>query len=387
MELNENSDYVVNSYNSFDEMNLKDELLRGIYSYGFEKPSSIQQRAIFPMKDGYDIIGQAQSGTGKTATFTIGTLQLLSGEKKTEAIILSPTRELSGQTLKVAKNISNYMNINIQEAIGGTSVNDNIFRLRNSPEIIVGTPGRILDLIYRNIIKTNDLKVLVIDEADEMLSKGFKNQIHDIFKEISNKVQVTIFSATMPEEVLEITNLFMKNPINILVKNDELTLEGIRQFYVNVEKEDYKYDTLCDLYDNISMAQSIIYCQSKKKVEEVTKRLSDDSFTVSAIHGDMNQVERNQIMNDFRNGSARILITTNLLARGIDVQQVSVVINYDMPRYLEDYIHRIGRSGRFGRKGVAINMVTNRDYRTIIDIERFYSTQIEEMPSNISSLI
>lgn len=377
----------IKDYLSFDDLDLKDELLRGIYSYGFEKPSSIQQRAIKPMIDGHDLIAQAQSGTGKTATFLIGTLECISGNKQTEAIILSPTRELSVQTQKVAKNISNYMDINIQDAIGGTNLNENMFRLRNNPQIIVGTPGRVLDMIYRNIIKTENIKLLVIDEVDEMLSKGFKEQIQNVFKEFKNDVQVTIFSATMPPEVLQLTSLFMKNPINILVKNDEVTLEGIKQYYINVEKEEYKFETLCDLYMSLSVAQSIIYCSSKKKVEELASKLTENNYVVSAIHGDMNQDERNNVMNEFRSGSARILITTNLLARGIDVQQVSVVINLDMPNYIEDYIHRIGRSGRFGRKGVAINIVSNRDYKTIIDIEKYYSTQILEMPANIDSLI
>ena len=242
-------------------------------------------------------------------------------------------------------------------------------------------------MIYRKYISTKSLSLLIIDEADEMLSKGFKDQIHDIFKEIGENVQVGIFSATMDPEILSLTNLFMKNPINILVNKEELTLEGIKQYYINVDKEEYKFEVLCDLYENLSMAQSIIYCYSKRKVEEISKKLIDHNFAVSAIHGDIEQSERNKIMNDFRSGSARILITTNLLARGIDVQQVSVVINYDLPKYTEDYIHRIGRSGRFGRKGVAINMITRNDYKTILDIEKYYSTHIEEMPSNISDLI
>lgn len=387
MIVDEKNTYKIVDYTSFDDLDLKDNLLRGIFSYGFEKPSSIQQKAIKPMIDGHDLIAQAQSGTGKTATFLIGTLECITKNKETQAIILSPTRELSVQTQKVAKNISNYMNIDIQDAIGGTNLNENMFRLRNNPEIIVGTPGRVLDMIYRNIIKTNNIKLLVIDEVDEMLSKGFKEQIQNVFKELKSDVQVTIFSATMPPEVLQLTTLFMKNPINILVKNDEVTLEGIKQFYINVEKEEYKFETLCDLYMSLSVAQSIIYCSSKKKVEELATKLTENNYVVSAIHGDMNQEERTNVMNEFRNGSARILITTNLLARGIDVQQVSVVINLDMPNYIEDYIHRIGRSGRFGRKGVAINIVSNRDYKTIIDIEKYYSTQILEMPANIETLI
>ena len=226
MNIDKDEKYKITDYLTFDDMELKDELLRGIYSYGFEKPSTIQQKAIVPLVQKNDLIAQAQSGTGKTATFLIGALQLLSGKKATEIIILSPTRELSGQTLKVGKNISNYMNINIQECIGGTNVNDNIFRLRNNPEIIVGTPGRILDMIYRKYISVKSLSLLIIDEADEMLSKGFKDQIHDIFKEIGENVQVGIFSATMSPEILSLTDLFMKNPINILVNKGQTSISG-----------------------------------------------------------------------------------------------------------------------------------------------------------------
>merc|ERR1711943_99694 len=241
------------------------------------------------------------------------------------------------------------------------------------------------DMISKRNLRVDDLLTFVLDEADEMLSRGFKDQIYDIFKTLPPNVQVGLFSATMPEEVLEMTGKFMNDPKRILVKRDELTLEGIKQFYVAVEREEWKLDTLCDLYE--TMTQAIIYCNSRRKVDWLTEQLHSRDSTVSALHGDMDQKERELIMKEFRSGSSRVLITTDLLARGIDVQQVSLVINYDLPKDRENYIHRIGRSGRFGRKGVAINFIVSEDVRVLRDIEQFYNTQIEEMPMNVADLI
>ncbi|CAK9810799.1 Eukaryotic initiation factor 4A-II [Anthophora quadrimaculata] len=301
-----NWDVVVDN---FDEMNLKEELLRGIYAYGFEKPSAIQQRAILPCVRGHDIIAQAQSGTGKTATFSISILQQIDTSiKECQALILAPTRELAQQIQKVVIALGDFMHAECHACIGGTNVREDMRKL--------------------------DLGVhIVVDEADEMLSRGFKDQIHDVFKLLPQEVQVILLSATMPSDVLDVSKCFMRNPIRILVKKEELTLE------------------------------------------------------VSAMHGDMEQKERDLIMRQFRTGSSRVLITTDLLARGIDVQQVSLVINYDLPSNRENYIHRIGRGGRFGRKGVAINFVTEEDKRTLKDIEQFYNTHIDEMPMNVADLI
>lgn len=385
----EEETYIVQTISEFDNLNLKDKLLRGIYAYGFERPSVIQQRAIKPIIDRKDVIGQAQSGTGKTATFSIGLLQVINEElNEIQGIVLAPTRELANQIYKVISNISQFMDIKIMTAIGGTSLSQNLELLRNKPHIIIATPGRLIDIFTREIsIDLTKITQVIIDESDEMLSRGFKDQISQIFRKINNNANVGIFSATLPNEVLELTRYFMNNPIKILVKNDELTLEGIKQFYIGVEKEEWKFDTLCDLYEAISVAQSIIYCNSRKKVEWLTTNLQKKDFTVTCIHGEMEQEERSGIMQQFISGSVRILITTNLLARGIDVQQVSVVINYDLPHATENYIHRIGRSGRFGRKGLAINFATSRDTRQLRDIETFYSTQINELPASLEDLI
>ncbi|CAK0802248.1 unnamed protein product [Prorocentrum cordatum] len=375
-------------FESFDDYDLNENLLRGIYSYGFEKPSAIQQRGIKPILDGRDTIGQAQSGTGKTATFVIGVLQRIDYNLKAcQGLILAPTRELANQIQKVALALGDYNNVRCHACIGGTSVRDDMDKLRDGQHIIVGTPGRVFDMIGKRYLRVDDLITFVLDEADEMLSRGFKDQIYDIFKTLPPNVQVCLFSATMAPEILDLTTKFMRDAVRILVKKDELTLEGIRQFYVAIEKEEWKLDTLCDLYETLTITQAIIYCNTRRKVDFLADQLSKRDFTISTMHAELDQKERDLVMREFRSGSSRVLISTDLLARGIDVQQVSLVINFDLPQNMENYLHRIGRSGRFGRKGVAINFVTNNDVRTMKDIERYYHTQIEEMPMDIADLI
>ena len=376
------------SVDTFDALELKEPLLRGIYAYGFEKPSAIQQRGILPVLKGHDTIAQAQSGTGKTATFAISILQKLDNERcETQALCLAPTRELAAQIQKVIIALGDYMNIKVHACVGGTAVREDIRTLQDGVHVVVGTPGRVYDMINRRALRLDNVGMFVLDEADEMLSRGFKDQIYDVFKFLPEKVQVCLFSATMPMDCLEITQRFMRDPIRILVKRDELTLEGIKQFFVAVEREEWKLDTLCDLYETLTITQAIIYCNTRRKVDWLTEKMTERDFTVSAMHGDMDQRERDLIMREFRSGSSRVLITTDLLARGIDVQQVSLVINYDLPTNRENYIHRIGRSGRFGRKGVAINFLATGDVRYLRDIEQHYDTQIDEMPSNVADLL
>jgi len=375
-------------FESFDDYELAEDLLRGIYSYGFEKPSAIQQRGIKPIFDSRDTIGQAQSGTGKTATFVIGTLQRIDvGLRACQGLILAPTRELANQIQKVSLALGDYMKVKCHACIGGTSVREDIEKLREGQHVVVGTPGRVFDMICKRNLRVDDLLIFVLDEADEMLSRGFKDQIYDIFKTLPPNIQVCLFSATMPPDILDLTTKFMRDAVRILVKKDELTLEGIRQFYVAIEKEDWKLDTLCDLYETLTITQAIIYCNTRRKVDFLADQLQKRDFTVSTMHADLDQKERDLVMREFRSGSSRVLISTDLLARGIDVQQVSLVINYDLPQQMENYLHRIGRSVRFGRKGVAINFVTNSDVRAMKDIEKFYHTQIEEMPMDIADMI
>jgi len=368
---------------TFDEIGLKDELLRGLYSYGFEKPSKIQCRAIPLVLSKGDIIAQSQSGTGKTGAFSISTLQLIDeNEHSIQAIIISPTHELSRQTQSFIENISTYMKIKICSAIGGTNVGECKSNLQKNPHIIVGTPGRILDMLNKGYINTSKLKIMVFDEADEILSSGFKDSIYNIVKQTPKNTQMCLFSATIPKDVIELTNKFMNNPKRLLMKNEVLTLEGIKQYYVNTKDNNWKYDVLIDIYETISISQCIIYCNSKKRVNELGNTLKNNDFPVLMIHGEMNSDERKEIMEKFKAGEARILISTDLLSRGIDVQQLSLVINFDLPIENETYIHRIGRSGRYGRKGIAINFMTDRDTYRLKEIEKFYNTQIQEMPHN-----
>ncbi|XP_024376063.1 eukaryotic initiation factor 4A-9 isoform X2 [Physcomitrium patens] len=375
-------------HETFDVMGLHENLLRGIYAYGFEKPSAIQQRGIVPFTKGLDVIQQAQSGTGKTATFCSGILQQLDYQLlECQALVLAPTRELAQQIEKVMRALGDYLQVKVHACVGGTSVREDQRILQAGVHVVVGTPGRVYDMLRRNALRADSIKCFVLDEADEMLSRGFKDQIYDIFQLLPQKLQVGVFSATMPPEALEITRKFMNKPVKILVKRDELTLEGIKQFYVNVDREEWKLDTLCDLYETLAITQSVIFINTRRKVDWLTDKMRARDHTVSATHGDMDQNTRDIIMREFRSGSSRVLITTDLLARGIDVQQVSLVINYDLPTQPENYLHRIGRSGRFGRKGVAINFVTKEDERMLQDIQRFYNTVIEELPSNVADLL
>jgi len=304
-----------------------------------------------------------------------------------QALVLAPTRELAQQIEKVMRALGDYMNVKCHACVGGTSVREDTRILQSGVHVVVGTPGRVYDMLRRRALRPDYIKMFSLDEADEMLSRGFKDQIYDIFQLLPEKLQVGVFSATLPPEALEITRKFMNNPVRILVKRDELTLEGIKQFYVNVEKEEWKLDTLCDLYETLAITQSVIFANTRRKVDWLTDMMRARDHTVSATHGDMDQNTRDIIMREFRSGSSRVLITTDLLARGIDVQQVSLVINYDLPTQPENYLHRIGRSGRFGRKGVAINFVTAEDVRMLQDIQRFYNTVIEELPNNVADLI
>jgi len=384
---NEANNYNIEPIDNFDNMNLKDNLLRGIYSMGFEKPSYIQKCGIIPIVKGNDVIAQSQSGTGKTATFVISALQIVDETlDETQILIIAPIRELALQIYDVVMSIGNYIKTSVACIIGGTSIKENISTLSKKPKIIIGTPGRLYDMIYKRYLRTETIRLLVIDEADEMLSKGFEEQIKTIFKNLHKNIQVALFSATMNQDFFYITTHFMNNPVKILVKDDELTLDGISQYYVYLDRN-YKFDALCDLYQSFTISQSILYCNSKKTVEYLHNRLQENNFSAIYIHGDMPQEKRREIMHRFRSGEIRMLISTDLLCRGIDVQQVSLVINYDVPYKIQNYIHRIGRSGRFGRKGVAINFANEKEYGILKDIEKYYSTTIDELPSDIKSIL
>jgi translation initiation factor 4A len=373
---------------SFDDMGLREELVRGIYGYGFERPSVIQEKAIVPMISGRDIIAQAQSGTGKTATFSIGMLQQLDySVRQCQALVVAPTRELALQIQRVISGIGDYLGVIAHASVGGTRVREDLDTIAKGVHIIVGTAGRILQNLNTGAIDPSHIKILILDEADEMLSLGFKEQIYDLFQHLPTNIQVGLFSATISPQTLEITRNFMNNPLQILVKQEEVTLQGIRQFFIDCEQDEWKLSTILDLYDTLSLAQVVIFCNTRKRVDWLTEQLRANDFAVSATHAELPPQERNNILKEFRTGASRILITTDLLARGIDVHGVSLVINYELPRNYEQYLHRVGRCGRFGRKGIAINLLTTREMYKLKELERFYSTSVEEMPGNIQELI
>jgi translation initiation factor 4A len=371
---------------TFDELNLKTDLLRGIYGYGFDKPSSIQQRAILPIVKQKDVIAQAQSGSGKTGTFVIGTLQVIDLSKlEVQALVLAPTRELAQQIYNVYNFIGEFLKVKVLNLIGGTQVKDSVKALEGGVHVVVGSPGRVLDMLKKNHLKLAYLKCLVLDEADDLLSKGFLENMKEIISLIPPECRINLFSATMPKEIVQLTSNFMNEPAKILVKNEELTLLGIKQYYVTLKKE-WKLETLMNLYKGLDIAQAIIFCNSKKGVETLTEEMRKKGHMVSCIHSDLPMSERAKVMNEFRSGVTRVLISTDLTARGIDVYQVSIVVNYDLPTQKETYIHRIGRSGRFGKKGNAINFILPEEKEQLDSIMKFYDTTIEQLPQDLSEI-
>ena len=369
----------------WDQLDISPDILRGIYGYGLERPSPIQSKAISPILSGVDVIAQAQSGTGKTATFVISTLSKIDTSLKEEQIIIiAPTRELATQIETVIGHIGAYMeNLRTRVVVGGTSIKQEVQEYNSKiPQMIVGCPGRILDLMHRNVINTTHLRAIVLDEADELLTEEFRPQIQSIIESLNPSTQIILFSATLPTNTKELTKIFMRTPVEIFVKQEMLTLEGIQQYYVCINNDNEKYEVLTDLYSTINMSQCIIYCNSITRVTNLYTRLTADGFTVSKICGNMEKVDRERAMKDFRMGSSRILISSNITSRGIEIQQVGVVINYDIPNDVSNYLHRIGRSGRWGRKGIAINFVTRMDTKQMEFIEKYYSTEIKELPEN-----
>lgn len=381
----------VEEFKTFEEMGLKDNLLRGIVAYGYEKPSRIQQLGIVPFLQKKDMIAQAQSGTGKTATFSIAALQNVDESiRDIQCIILAPTRELASQIHYVISTLGSYLKINVALILGGESVDKNIREIREKkPQVLVGTPGRILHLMEEAFVNPTNITHLILDEADQLLSQDFKIQVQKIFQTIPSNQPLNcgLYTATVTPEMLEISTKFLHDPLRILVQQDELTLEGISQFVINVEKENWKLDTLLDLYGSISIYQMLIYTGSKRSAELLQRKLTFHAMPSECIHGRLTTGERNDIMKKFRVGDIRVLITTDLLCRGIDVQQVSLVVNYDFPTNIESYIHRIGRTGRYGKKGFAINFVTFDDWDQVKRVEEFYHTQIKEMPADIRTAL
>jgi translation initiation factor 4A len=366
---------------NFEDMNIKENLLRGIYGYGFEKPSKIQQLTIPVIFDGKDLVAQSQSGTGKTGAFSIGILQRINEKENfPQAIILAPTRELSQQINSVFTDIGSYLQIKTALCVGGSSVEDNIAQAKKS-HCIIGTPGRIIDLIERNTFDVSKIKIFSLDEADVLLEKEFVTQTRKIVKKLHKNAQICVFSATLTPESIAMTQNFMnKNTVHMLIEPEKLSLELIAQNYIFVGEENYKIETLNDLYERLSIGQCIIYVNGVDKAIWLKEQLTESGHSVEAMHSKLSPLERTEIMKSFRGGNYRVLVSTDLLARGIDIQQVSYVINYDLPHDVSNYIHRIGRSGRFGKKGISINFVTKRDFRQQNNISTYYKCNITEMP-------
>ena len=375
-------------YESFDDMNIPDDVLRGIYGFGFEKPSAIQQRGIVPIIQGRDVLAQAQSGTGKTGTFVIGSMcRIDKALPQLQVLILVPTHELASQICTVASSIGSYIGVKVHSAIGGNPVREDVEALRNGCQVLVGTPGRIYDLCNRGVLKRDAIRNLIMDEADQMLEDRFQDQVMEILKTgFPTQTRVCLFSATMPPDIVKFTDGILQDPVRILIGASEVPLQGIKQFYVPLEHDDWKFDVLCDIYSRLNINQAIIYCNKQQRADWLAMKMKDAKFTLECFHGGMTADERKNRMEDFRRGSCRVLISTDVTARGIDVQQVNTVINFELPIDKSNYIHRIGRSGRYGRKGMTINLVGPSDMRQKQEIEKYWSTNWEELPSDLASL-
>jgi superfamily II DNA/RNA helicase len=384
----------VRVYDTFDSMDLPEDILRGVYGIGFEKPSAIQQRGIVPIKDGRDVLAQAQSGTGKTGTFLTGSLSRVDPTlKKIQILILVPVRELAQQIEGVAKSLSRYMNngagLNVYCATGGPPLREDVRAIDKGCQVLIGTPGRIYDLMNRNVLSRNDIRVLIFDEADQMLEDRFKEQVMCILdKGFPATTRVALFSATMDTDVIEVAKKLLNNPVKILIDNTgDVPLDGIKQLYVDLDQEEWKFDVLLDLYQQLTISQALIYCNTRKRADWLAEKMAQQGFPLSVIHGEMEVDERKKRMGEFRNGGVRVMISTDMLARGIDVQQVSLVINYELPVEKANYIHRIGRAGRFGRKGVTINLISPEDKTQKGEIEKHWKITMQTLPQDLAGVM
>jgi len=375
---------------TWSQFDLREELLRGIYGAGFDAPSAIQSIAIDPILQKKDVIAQAQSGTGKTGTFCISALQRINlALTQPQVILVVPTRELALQSLTTLTSLAYFMEgLKVQLLVGGNVVQDDIGTLqRDPPHIVVACTGRLLDMIRRKALAVDNVALCILDEADELLSQGFLEQIQILFKALPHDVQIALFSATMPPEMLSITKRFMRDPVSITMKPEELNLEGIKQYVVRVRNDKDKDDVLKDLFDKLTATQTIIYANSVHRVTELERWMTAEGYAVVAIHSGMSKPDRSKIMEQFRAGHYKVLVSSNLTARGVDVQQVSTVVNYDVPHTPETYLHRIGRSGRWGRKGMAINFATDRDMHFIDYLQRYFHSTIADLPANLDSVL
>jgi translation initiation factor 4A len=376
-------------HTSFDGLNLNESLLKGVYLYGFTKPSPIQIKGIESIGSSKDCLLQSQSGTGKTATYLLGVLNRLEENDKNQCIILSPTRELALQIFSVATELSKETKLTVINSSGGVNIRESKSALKKA-NLIIGTLGRLKHMIEDKVISMHSIKIFVMDEADEVLADGISDKLNFIFQKMPTGIQTILISATMNPNVFTLTKKFLHDPIKILLKNSEVAVEIISQFYVEIDTEEGKLDTLLDLYGIASTTQTIIFCNTIRKVEWLKENLEKNNFTITCIHSKMTQIERDEVVKEFRDGKTRLLLTTDLLARGIDIPQVNLVVNYDLPPSKETYIHRIGRCGRFGKKGVAISLIKTDDQsdtKTLQKMKQIYKVDIRELPSDIDKYL
>lgn len=372
----------------FDSMHLPDELLRGVYAYGFEKPSLCQSLAVAPIMNRKDTVIQSQTGTGKTAAYVIPMLASLDLQIKTlQALILCHNRELAGQVQKVVAALSDFMQVSSALLVGGTSVGQDLRTCKAGVQVVVGVPGRVYDMIKRAALDVSKAKLLILDDGEQLLSRSTKDQMYDIFQACPSNIQSVVVCVHY-DGIAETCGKFLRPDVTrLLITTDQVPLENIKYFYVAVDREQFKFDTLCDLYETLTITQCFIFCNTSRKVDWLTEEMRKRDFTATALHGDMSQSDRETILRQFRSGACRVLITTDALSHGIDVQQVSLVLSYDLSTTREEFIHRAGRAGRFGRKGVSLTFATDEDVRSLQDIERAYSITIPPMPSDINDLI
>lgn len=361
----------------FEDLGIESAILKALQDMGFEEPSPIQEKCIPEVMQGTDLIGQAQTGTGKTAAFSIPILQQVNPRyRKVQSIILTPTRELAIQVSGEIRRIGKNMNVKTLPIYGGQSIGHQIRALKQGVQIVIGTPGRVLDHIHRGTLKLDSVKIMVLDEADEMLDMGFIEDIEEVLRHLPDEKQMLLFSATMPPEILRLSKRYMQNAKRISVNRGDVTAPSIEQIYYKVLEKN-KLDGLCRILDSDDVELGIIFCRTKKGVDELADALQSRGYMADGLHGDLNQLQRNKVMQDFRNGRIELLVATDVAARGIDVGNVSHVINYDIPQDAENYVHRIGRTGRAGKTGQAITLVTPREMKLLNTIQRETKSSLE----------
>jgi len=363
----------------FEDSGLDVRIISAVREMGLESISPIQQQAIPAVLQGKDIIGQAQTGTGKTAAFGIPVLQMIDPEKKgVQCIVLCPTRELAIQAADEIRKYAKYMQgIKVLPIYGGQDINRQIRSLSSNVQIVVGTPGRVMDHMRRHTLRLKNIKIMVLDEADEMLNMGFREDIETILEGVNTEHQTVLFSATMPQAILDITSQYQKaDATHIRIQKKELTIPLVKQYYYEVKREN-KEDVTARLLDYYNPRQTLIFCNTKKMVDDLSEKLKGRGYFAEGLHGDLSQAQRDKVMNGFRSGTTEILIATDVAARGIDVDDVEAVINYDVPQDIEYYVHRIGRTGRAGRSGRSFTLVVGREIYKIREIEKVCNTKIK----------